>query len=207
MKSRAFNETFANFLGLELKAVTVAARRLKEAGLMTSGARGVNAPDMTAMDAARITIAFLSGDKLVDVADRVRAYGSLRFRPDLSSNQVDVLGRESTFEEALELMFSDYDEPIGHSYVEVDVKERIARIENRAGELIFLSDVWSDEDSDSLYGIRVKRGLSSPHWFLIKLNLNEANSDLVDAEARKSTAGENEDQIVIADPGHNESAS
>lgn len=70
-------ETFS----VEVKTATVYARALKEAGLMTTGARGVNAPDMTPLDAARMTIALLACDGPSQAVDRVKRFGKLKQTP------------------------------------------------------------------------------------------------------------------------------
>lgn len=53
----------ASVLHLPEATVSGAFRVLRENGLMTSGARGVNAPDMTDLDAARIRIAMLVNER------------------------------------------------------------------------------------------------------------------------------------------------
>lgn len=52
------------------------ARILREAGLLTSGARGVNAPDATTLDAARLLIAMMLRAKKDDAATAVQLFGS-----------------------------------------------------------------------------------------------------------------------------------
>jgi hypothetical protein len=48
--------------GLHEPSVAAVARVMREAGWLTTGARGVNAPEMTHVDAARLTLALLSGE-------------------------------------------------------------------------------------------------------------------------------------------------
>lgn len=57
------------------------ARRLKEAGMLTTGARGRNAPEMTPMDAARVTIAILTSDGPVHCVERVQRFGQIKYSP------------------------------------------------------------------------------------------------------------------------------
>ncbi|MGQ2941563.1 MAG: hypothetical protein ACT6Q7_14065 [Blastomonas fulva] len=52
------------------------ARILREAGLLTTGARGVNAPDATPLDAARLLIAMMLRAKKDDAAEAVKLFGS-----------------------------------------------------------------------------------------------------------------------------------
>jgi len=54
------------------------ARILREAGLLTTGARGVNAPDATALDAARLLIAMMLRAKKDDAAEAVKLFGSFQ---------------------------------------------------------------------------------------------------------------------------------
>lgn len=116
MKSGPFIKMIAAAFTVEEKTVTVYARALKEAGLLTSGARGVNAPDMTPLDAARMTIALLACDGPSQAVERVRRFGQIRYSPDTRHSAVwrDTIGREeftSTFpvemlEEVLAFIYS-----------------------------------------------------------------------------------------------------
>lgn len=64
---------------LEIPEATVAGsfRVLRESGLMTSGARGVNAPDMTDLDAARLLIALLVSERPAFAEISARDFGQL----------------------------------------------------------------------------------------------------------------------------------
>lgn len=73
------------------------ARHLREAGLLSQGARGVNAPDATGLDAARLLIPFMVGGiamKAKDAPEIVRDFGELRhvrtFKYD-ADKQCDVI--------------------------------------------------------------------------------------------------------------------
>lgn len=81
MKSAAFNKMIAQALTTPEHSVIVYARRLKEAGLMTTGARGRNAPEMTPMDAARLTLAILTTDSPLQCVEFVTRFGQLKFSP------------------------------------------------------------------------------------------------------------------------------
>lgn len=81
MKAAAFNQMIADALTMPLSTVTNYARFLKEADLMTTGARGVNAPDMTALDAARLVIAILSTPNPGYCAERVARFGKIKYSP------------------------------------------------------------------------------------------------------------------------------
>jgi len=77
MKHKAFTEIVAHSTQVPEKTVAVYVRFLKAAGLLTSGARGVNAPEMTARDLARILIALCSTDRPSDAVEAVNWYREL----------------------------------------------------------------------------------------------------------------------------------
>lgn len=82
MKSAAFNHMMAQALTTPLNAVTDYARRLKEAGLLSTGARGVNAPEMTPLDAARLLLAILTTPSPAQCVERVRRFGQIKYSPN-----------------------------------------------------------------------------------------------------------------------------
>lgn len=82
MKSAAFNQMIADSLTTPLSAVTDYARRLKEAGLLSTGARGRHAPDMTPLDAARLVLAILTTSSPAQCVERVKRFGPLPYSPD-----------------------------------------------------------------------------------------------------------------------------
>ena len=62
MRIGPFINLISSTFGVPESTVVVVARALREAGWLSSGARGVNAPHMTARDAARLSLALLSGE-------------------------------------------------------------------------------------------------------------------------------------------------
>lgn len=62
-------------------SVKLYVRELREAGLLTTGARGVNAPHMTTLDAARLVIALLATDKPSECVERVKRFGPISYSP------------------------------------------------------------------------------------------------------------------------------
>lgn len=115
MKSAAFNQMLAKELSMPEATVIIFARRLKEAGLLTTGARGRNAPEMTPMDAARMTIAMLTSDSALHCVDHVQRFGQIKYSPNFKKSyrcyeaiQPDHfanLFEGETFEEVLAYMF------------------------------------------------------------------------------------------------------
>ena len=116
MKSAAFNKLIADVYTKPLKTVTVYARLLKEAGLLTTGARGRNAPDMIALDASRMTLAILTTDSPSQCVERVRRFGRIKYSPDfkksirsyeaMQPDQFSKLFQDEALEDVLAYIFS-----------------------------------------------------------------------------------------------------
>ena len=108
MKSGAFISLVAESYRVEPETVRLYARLLKSAGLLTTGARGVNAPDMTPLDAARMTIALLATDNPSKCVDRLKRFAALEYQSSRSKGEhPPVLGLKDgvTLECALERLF------------------------------------------------------------------------------------------------------
>lgn len=109
MKQGKFITAISDAYRISFGTARLFVRELNKAGLLTSGAHGVNAPDMTPLDAARVTIAILGTDKPTQAAQAVETYGKLMV--NRLSNQGDVpafaLNEKYSFdlEEILELYF------------------------------------------------------------------------------------------------------
>lgn len=74
MKQGPFIDLFSEVFGIEHKSVRVMTRALRDAGYLTTGARGVNAPDMTFQDAANLTVALLSGEPPSKINEAAQRY-------------------------------------------------------------------------------------------------------------------------------------
>lgn len=70
-------EQVAVSTGVPVGTVSLAFRGLREAGLVTTGARGVNAPPMTPLDAARLLIVLAVTDRPSRAAEVVADFGGL----------------------------------------------------------------------------------------------------------------------------------
>jgi len=114
MKSGDLKETVAQAMLVDPEKVWVTMRNLRENDLLTTGARGVNAPDLTYRDAARVLLAHILNSNPGRAAPRmVNAFGPLPWSnpaacEDLSEYEEpftlgDLLPDQSknTFEEAL----------------------------------------------------------------------------------------------------------
>lgn len=103
MQPGPFNTFIADMCNVEEKTVVVYARTLKEAGLLTTGARGVNSPHMLPLDAARLVVALLATYRPSECANLVKRYGAMPFRPENSTGELPAFFSEDhlTFEKAL----------------------------------------------------------------------------------------------------------
>lgn len=81
MKKSQFISLMSESLGVEEKTIGTIVRMLREAGLFTTGARGVNAPDMTTLDAVRVVLAVVASPFPHRAVRDVKYFGSLK--PDL----------------------------------------------------------------------------------------------------------------------------
>lgn len=68
-------DDLADRFSFEKTKLNSLARVMREAGLLTSGARGVNAPDATSLDAARLLIAMMLDSKIASVNEDVSLVG------------------------------------------------------------------------------------------------------------------------------------
>ncbi|NJL50678.1 MAG: hypothetical protein HC909_03145 [Blastochloris sp.] len=153
VKSGGFIVGVASALDLPEATISGAFRVLRESGLMTSGARGVNAPDMTYLDAARMLIAMLVSERPAYAECSVRDFGQLicleftpasmrlEMLPELTGEQRAEFTRMSadftlngrglperhTFEQAVSELIRMYSEDINEDYwlrSQLDVGER-----------------------------------------------------------------------------------
>jgi hypothetical protein len=76
--SGGISKIVAGATGVVPETVLLNTRILREAGLLTVGGRGSNAPAMTTRDAARLVIALLTTDRPSDGPEAVREFGQLR---------------------------------------------------------------------------------------------------------------------------------
>ncbi|MDJ0858638.1 MAG: hypothetical protein QNI90_18710 [Dinoroseobacter sp.] len=104
MKQAQFITLMSESLGVEEKTIRVIVRTLREAGLFTTGARGVNAPDITPLDAVRVVIAVVASTAPSRAVRDVLYFGSLK--PDRREERTDYtkalgLDPDKTLEETL----------------------------------------------------------------------------------------------------------
>ena len=185
MKSGPFIKTIADAYAVDEKTVAVYARALREAGLLTTGARGVNAPNMTPQDAARLTIAILSTDKPSQAVDRLRRFGPMVYsatRSKLPETTLLSIQEGYTFEQTLTTLFSDRLAWAGLApYVEVRENARRAVIEIKGGEICFVDGHRTEDqittDRKQLFGVRRSRGVAWIEVAKITVLLDQQTED------------------------------
>lgn len=168
MKSAQFIKTVAKAYRVNEKSLVHSARLLKEAGLLTTGPRGVNAPDMTPLDAARLTIALLATDKPTKVVEAVQKFGNLTASRKYGKDRVPIPAEleqaevgGTTYENALAEIFSLEDHSWGEvTGIEISVEDEQAIIRCPDHPIIFdgsaeeVKGVW---ESDQNRGICTAR--------------------------------------------------
>lgn len=77
MKQAQFISLMSACLRVEEKTIKKTVRTLREAGLFTTGARGVNAPDMTPLDAVRVFIAAVASASPMRSVNDVKYFGKM----------------------------------------------------------------------------------------------------------------------------------
>ncbi len=101
----ALIEDFATRFNFEPTKVTSLARTLREAGRLTQGARGVNAPSATSLDAARLLIAMMLNCRIPTVVEDVALVGG--FTPLSGAKFSDAFAPE-TLEAAISGLIDYY---------------------------------------------------------------------------------------------------
>ncbi|AXC48977.1 hypothetical protein DRW48_04040 [Paracoccus suum] len=104
MRLGPFISLLAATYGLPERSVALVARAMREAGWLSSGARGVNAPDMSPTDMGRLSVALLTGEppsKVVAEFEFIRALQTkVPYPEDNFVSQAD-LHEGHTFEDAV----------------------------------------------------------------------------------------------------------
>ena len=116
MKAKHVIRVMMQVFQAEEQSVKVAMRDLRKAGLLTTGARGVNAPDMTTHDLARVALAFIAHEKPgargAELASKLRHIEGYRadadHTPEFTLEGLTGLAPPFTFEDALAALFEVY---------------------------------------------------------------------------------------------------
>ncbi len=160
--------------GVPEAGITLVARALREARWLSTGARGVNAPEMGARDVARLTLALLSGEPPSKVVDEFAFLRELQtgdiFPPDGFISQ-DQLPPSHTLEDAVTALFAasldetDVQRFVHHDdlfggymwpsfSVSVDASQRSAEV-HASGSTIKYIDRKGEHELDALYNGRI----------------------------------------------------
>lgn len=226
MKSSAFIKIVAEAYRVEEKTVTLYARFMKEAGLITSGARGVNAPHMHPRDAVRLTIALLATGTAAHAVQLYQRFAGMTYQPDRSNGPHPVsLGvhEGATLESVLLHMFTSDMDPEGGGpfecapYLELQENQRIATIEHsplidgqyqhgerKCAGLYFATrnrpEDMALEDRRAHGGIFVSRGVASSALLLCAIPFDLERREKVSWETmQKETEEEKERRIRYGD--------
>ena len=105
MKHKAFTEIVAHTTRVPEGTVAMFGRNLKSAGLLTTGARGVNAPEMTVLDLTRMLIALCATDRPADAVEATNRYRLARCvkggKIEIEGEEVGTVEEDDTLEEVL----------------------------------------------------------------------------------------------------------
>lgn len=203
MKSAAFIQAMASAFDVPHKTMVTYTRFLKEGGLLTTGARGVNAPHMTPLDAARVTIALLACDAPGQAVERVKRFGRIPFSPEFEKSWpwYENIGQErfeaifdgETLEQVLAFMFGRVDalgvetaarwfqENVFHLRInDFDVLAELVSWKTEGGKPIgeivapFRGDPWDNSEHRTITGhIRTTREAIGLKFLVIGLQLSE----------------------------------
>lgn len=168
MRMGPFITLLSETYGVPEPSVAAVARVMREAGWLTTGARGVNAPEMTHVDAARLTLALLSGEppgKVVEEFEFLRGLEATTPPPATGLIAGSGLDQAHCLEDALIWVFSfpyeafrfqeddadpfDQTKPSFGAEVNVDSSARAARI-SYSGHICDYEDLARDRELDEL---------------------------------------------------------
>jgi hypothetical protein len=167
MRMGHFITLLSETYGLHQPSVAAVTRVMREAGWLTTGARGVNAPEMTHRDAARMTLALLSGEppgKVVEEFEFLRRLEARTPVPATGFAAVSGLDQAHCLEDGLIWLFAlTSGSPTIHEHgerflgswlwphitVSVDASARAAQI-TYAGHSCAYEDLARDRELDEL---------------------------------------------------------
>ncbi len=142
MKPGEFINAVSELYRVDEMTVVQHVRLLKREGLLTKGARGNNAPDMTPMDAARITIALLATDKPAHTVETVRKFSELSVNANFYPAEGPEFGNDKKCNAVLEDILKEYfefqsDRMINFEAIEINRAEMQATMIFESGRVMF----------------------------------------------------------------------
>lgn len=93
VKAAAFVRGMSEILAVEERTLASIFRALRSERLISTGARGVNAPEMTCLDAARLTIAAMVSESQARAAEASREFGGLACGEQGSPEKIALMKR------------------------------------------------------------------------------------------------------------------
>lgn len=160
MQKGPFIKFIADALAEDEKTVAIYVRELLNAGLLTTGARGVNAPHMLPLDAARVILALLATDRPSQAVDAVKRYGAMRANADQASGDMAALLADNpTFEQVLVRILA-YEPGEGPETPDIEVRrwDKSVAVTSGGSKVIF-RDTLSTEDRRERRGKLVSCGM------------------------------------------------
>lgn len=160
MQKGPFIKFIADALAEDEKTVAIYVRELLNAGLLTTGARGVNAPHMLPLDAARVVTALLATDRPSQAVEMVKRYGAMRAKADDASGYLaQLLADNPTLEQVMVRVIAfDPDETSDIPDIEVRRWDKSVVV-TAAGSKAIFHDAKSAEDLKERRGKLVSCGM------------------------------------------------
>lgn len=160
MQKGPFIKFIADALAEDEKTVAIYVRELLNAGLLTTGARGVNAPHMLPLDAARVVTALLATDRPSQAVEMVKRYGVMQAKLDgLSDDLAGLLADNPTLEQVLvRIIAAEPGEVPTTPEIEVRRWDKSVVIEAGGSKAVF-RDTLSAEDRRERRGKLVSCGM------------------------------------------------
>lgn len=140
MNSKDYERFLASRTPFSVGEIDQRTRLLRAARMVPTGARGTNAPDISAEHAATVVISLAASDRVADAVQAVLAYAPLK---PASDGQFEGFAGE-TFADALTAILEDYEARYRITEVVVCRSWPMARISTRAAE---------GEIKDYVYGV------------------------------------------------------
>lgn len=160
MQKGPFIKFIADALAEDEKTVAIYVRELLNAGLLTTGARGVNAPHMLPLDAARVILALLATDRPSQAVASVKRYGAMRAKADEASGYLaHLLADNPTLEQVMVRVIAvEPDE--WHDTPDIEVRRWDKSVVVKIGEAkAIFRDTLSDDDRKQRRGKLVSCGM------------------------------------------------
>jgi len=189
-------EDFAERFAFEPSRVLGIAKALREAGLLKAGPRGKNAPDATALDAARILIGMMLRVKQDEVAEGVSLFGSF----PANIKNLNGLNAPATFELAFAEILDRCATKGKEWYSNKGFEVKIIRDYSYAS--VFIAKLASDDDprmdDDDFYPVLAQNEFRYLHPEMLKIQPNDPllHPDLLEGW-RKYRSGFHEEPVLL----------